>query len=87
MSFTRQPSRFAASRSRFSLTRRSPAALVRLVVLAALAAIAAGWGLWDHYTHVLPPMRVPAAHPTAAPTYDPDPGEIPVPEIVPDDGR
>jgi len=87
VSFTRQPSRFAAPRSRFSLVRGAPGALVRLLLFAALAALAAGWALWDHCTRVLPPMRVPVAHPSAAPTYDPDAGEIPVPEIVPGDGR
>jgi hypothetical protein len=38
------------------------------------------WALVRHYTFVPKPMLVPAS-PSAAPTYDADAGETPVPEI------
>ncbi len=87
MSFARKPSRFEEPQSRVPLPRRPPGALVRLVLFAALAVIAAVWALWEHYTRVLPPTRVPVSHPSAAPTYDADAGEVPVPEVSPGEGR
>ncbi len=49
-------------------------------MLALLAIAGAAWGLVRHYTHVPPPMVVPAS-PTAAPTYDPEAGELPAPDL------
>ncbi len=42
---------------------------------------AAGWALVRHYSLIPPPMRVPV-HPAAAPTYDIEAGELPVPETL-----
>jgi hypothetical protein len=53
--------------------------LLRTVVVGLLAIAGAAWGLVRHYTHTLPPLRVPVA-PREAPTFDADAGEIPVPE-------
>jgi hypothetical protein len=87
VSFTRKPSRFEEPQSRVPLPRRPPGALVRLVLFAVLAIVAAVWALWDHYSRVMPPWRVPVSHPSAAPTYDADAGEVPAPEVIQDDGR
>jgi hypothetical protein len=58
----------------------------RAAVLGVIAIAGATWALVRHYTVELPPMRVPAAPPRPAPTYDPDAGEMPVPEIFWSDG-
>jgi hypothetical protein len=39
------------------------------------------WALVRHYTHTLPPLRVPVV-PATAPTYDADAGETPVPDTL-----
>jgi len=68
--------------SRFKLPKLPPAVVVRFFVLALVGVIAAVWGIVHHYTTHLPPVRVPVpATPSAAPTYDVDAGELPVPEI------
>jgi hypothetical protein len=54
---------------------------MRIFGLAALVVIAAGWALVQHDCRDMPPMRRPVA-PAAAPAYDIDAGEIPVPEII-----
>jgi hypothetical protein len=72
---------FETPRSRLRLPRAPLSSLLRSILLAALVAIGAAWALVRHYSHTLPPMRVPAV-PTAAPTYDIDAGEMPVPETV-----
>jgi hypothetical protein len=46
-----------------------------------LAIAGAAWALARHYTHTLPPLRVPFV-PAAAPTYDADAGETPVPDTL-----
>jgi hypothetical protein len=43
----------------------------------------AAWALVRHYTHELPPLRVPVGA-APAPTYDADAGEMPVPEFLED---
>jgi hypothetical protein len=64
-----------------------PTAIPRIVLLALIGVLGAGWALVHHYTTTLPPLRVPRA-PSAAPTYDPDAGELPVPEFgEPERGR
>lgn len=65
---------------RFVLPRWPPVQIVRVVLLAVLGAFAAGWAIAYHYSARLPPMRKPVAS-APAPTYDPDAGEVPVPEI------
>ncbi|HXN31634.1 MAG TPA: hypothetical protein VN894_07230 [Polyangiaceae bacterium] len=55
--------------------------LVRVVAFAAFVVFAAAWALARHYSLTPPPMRVPV-HPTAAPTYDIEAGELPVPETL-----
>jgi hypothetical protein len=61
---------------------RPPATLVLRTALLGLVAIAgAAWALVRHYTHTLPPLRVPVV-PAAVPTYDADAGEVPVPETL-----
>jgi hypothetical protein len=59
----------------------SSALLVRTLLLGATAIAGAAWALVRHYTHELPPMRVPRP----APTYDADAGEMAVPELLPTD--
>ncbi len=54
--------------------------MVRFFVLALVGVAAAIWGIVHHYTTRLPPVLVPAT-PSAAPTYDVDAGELPVPEM------
>jgi hypothetical protein len=66
--------------ARFKLPKLPPAVVVRFFVLALVGVISAVWAIVHHYTTRLPPMLVPAA-PSAAPTYDADAGELPVPEI------
>jgi hypothetical protein len=81
VSFAKTPQRsFQPGRGRFHLPRVPPFAVVRFVLLAALGIAGAVWGLVRHYTHPLPPMRVPVS-PAPAPTYDPDAGEMPVPDF------
>ncbi len=69
------------------LPRRPPFPIVRAMLLAVLATAAAAWGLAYHYAAPRPPMLVPrtagGAGALAAPsaTYDPDAGELPVPEL------
>jgi hypothetical protein len=53
---------------------------LRVGALALMAIAAAAWGLVRHYTHVPPPMLVPTS-PAAAPTYDPEAGELPAPDL------
>jgi hypothetical protein len=82
VSFKKETPRFAAGRPRFSLPRRPPLALIRIVALAVLGAFASAWAIWHYYTTPLPPLRVavpPAPAPT--PTYDADAGERPVPDL------
>ena len=63
--------------------RASPASsaggTLRTVLFGLLAISGAAWALVRHYTHTLPPLRVPVV-PAPAPTYDADAGEIPVPD-------
>ncbi len=63
----------------FVLPRRPPVQVIRVVLLALLGAIAAGWAIAYHYSVRFPPMLKPV--PPPAVTFDPDAGEIPVPEI------
>jgi hypothetical protein len=60
-------------------------ALVRTAAFGLVAIAGAAGALVRHYTLELPPMRVPVT-PRAAPTYDADAGEIPVPEFFAEDG-
>ena len=64
---------------RFVLPRRPPVQAIRVVLLALLGAIAAAWAIAYHYSVRFPPMLKPVPPPAA--TFDPDAGEIPVPEI------
>ncbi len=82
MAFAKQERRRfdASGGARFKLPKLPPAAVVRFFVLALVGVAAAVWGIVHHYTTQPPPMRVPVT-PSAAPTYDADAGEIPVPEI------
>jgi hypothetical protein len=66
-----------ASRSAY---RGGVAVALRVAALALLAIGAAAWGLVRHYTLVPPPMHVPVS-PAAAPTYDPEAGELPAPDL------
>jgi hypothetical protein len=65
---------------RFALPRTPTVQFVRVALLAILAAIAAIWAIAYHYTVRLPPMLKPVAAAPSA-TYDPDAGEMPVPEL------
>jgi hypothetical protein len=58
----------------------APGLLLRALLLGAIAIAGAAWALVRHYTHPLPPLRVPLT-PSSAPTYDADAGEMPVPEL------
>jgi hypothetical protein len=53
--------------------------LVRAFAFGVMAILGAAWALVRHYSLTPPPMIVPVP-PRAAPTYDADSGEIPVPE-------
>jgi len=84
VSFARKPSR----RSPKTLLPAPPGGvgwIVRLILFALVAIAGAAWALVRHYTHPLPPLRVPV--PSAAPTYDADAGEFPVPETIPEEPR
>jgi hypothetical protein len=65
---------------RFVLPRWPTVQVVRVVLLAVLSALAAAWGIAYHYSAPRPSMLKPVA-PPPSPTYDPDAGEMPVPEI------
>jgi hypothetical protein len=58
---------------------------MRTIVLAALVAVAAAWALARHFSQTPEPMLVPV-RPAAAPTYDVEAGEVPVPETIEPDG-
>lgn len=77
--------RFEAGKSRFVLPPLVSSPIVRYVAYALLALFFAVYGIVRHYSAKLPPMHRTVTPPTA-PTYDPDAGEIPVPEVVPPDG-
>jgi hypothetical protein len=64
--------------------RLSTGLLVRTLIVGLIAIGGAVWALDRHYTHVLPPMRVPVP-PREAPTFDADAGEVPVPDFYKDD--
>jgi hypothetical protein len=66
--------------------RLSTGLLVRTLIVGLIAIGGAWWALDRHYTHVLPPMRVPVpGGPREAPTFDADAGELPVPDFYKDD--
>jgi hypothetical protein len=85
LSFAKKPSRPAAK-----TLLRAPQArfgwMLRLILFALVAIAGAAWALVRHYTHPLAPLRVPVV-PSAAPIYDADAGEIPVPETIPEEPR
>jgi hypothetical protein len=58
--------------------------MLRIVLLAALGIVAAAWALAAHFGAKHPPMLVPVS-PSAMPTYDPDAGELPAPDLEPTD--
>jgi hypothetical protein len=65
----------------FRLPRAPPWLLVRTFLLGLLAIGGAAGALLRHYTHEVPPLRVPRRA-APAPTYDADAGEIPVPDLL-----
>jgi hypothetical protein len=78
VSFAKKPVRpQPRPRSRVS---GAPGLLLRALLLGTIAIAGAAWALVRHYTHPLPPLRVPLT-PSSAPTYDADAGEMPVPEM------
>jgi hypothetical protein len=86
VSFTKNSHRrFDPGRTRFVLPRAPSLSLLRIALLALAGIVGAGWALARHYTRSLPPMRVPV-QPSTAPTYDPDAGEMPVPDLDLGDG-
>jgi hypothetical protein len=85
VSFAKKPRPFETPHSRLPLPRAFPFALVRTILLGLLVVALAAWALVRHYSRTLPPMRIPMP-PAAAPTYDPDGGELPVPELIESDG-
>jgi hypothetical protein len=80
VSFAKKPAR-PTPRVLVRASAPSSAAALRTVLFGLLAIAGAAWALVRHYTHVLPPLRVPVV-PAAAPTYDADAGEMPVPEVL-----
>lgn len=62
----------------FRASRMNLGSILRLLFFAALAIAGTAWAIVRHRTRVEPPMIVPAA----APTYDADAGELPVPELT-----
>ena len=84
MSFAKKPERPRVPALRGAQPSRVPyGLLLRTVVIGLIAIGGAAWALVRHYTHTPPPLRVPV--PAAAPTYDPDAGEMPVPDWADDD--
>jgi len=74
--------RKAATKGAASRLRPEPVPrglLVRALLFGLLAILGAAWALHRHYTVTPPPMLVPVT-PRAAPAYDADAGEIPVPD-------
>jgi len=84
VSFARKrvPSRPLARPRVFGLP---PGFFLRAALFGAIAIAGAAWALVRHYTHPLPPLRVPLT-PSPAPTYDADAGELPVPEVLGPEG-
>jgi hypothetical protein len=76
----------ARPRPRPASLREHVPTLVRALVLAVLVIAAAAWALFHHSSFVPPPMLVPAP-PKAAPTYDIEAGELPVPETIAPDAN
>jgi hypothetical protein len=85
MSFAKKPER-RARRPVLQGARVPSGLLVRTVFVGLIAIAGATWALARHYTHALPPLRVPVA-PREAPTYDADAGEVPVPDLFVQDGE
>jgi hypothetical protein len=85
MSFIKKPER-PAKRPTFRGTPVLSGLLLRTLLVGLLAIFGAAWALVRHYTHTLPPVRVPVA-PREAPTFDADAGELPVPDMVAPDGE
>jgi hypothetical protein len=85
MSFTKKPER-PVRKASFRGAPVSSGLLLRTVLVGLLAIFGAAWALVRHYTHTLPPLRVPVA-PREAPTFDADAGEVPVPDLVVPDGE
>jgi len=88
MSFAKKPERPKRRPASipFAGASLSKGLLVRTLIVGLIAIGGAAWALDRHYTHALPAMRVPST-PRAAPTYDADAGEFPVPDIFGDDAR
>jgi hypothetical protein len=80
VSFAKKPTR-PIPRVLLRASRPSSAAALRTVLFGLLAIAGAAWALVRHYTHTLPPLRVPVV-PAATPTYDADAGEMPVPDVI-----
>jgi len=85
MSFARKPPR-PVRRAALASASLSTGLLVRTLIVGVIAIGGAAWALDRHYTHALPPMRVPAS-PRAAPTFDADAGEFPVPDFFTGDAE
>lgn len=84
MSFIKKPER-PAKKPTFRGAPVPSGLLLRTLLVGLLAIFGAAWALARHYTQTLPPLRVPV--PTrAAPTFDADAGEFPVPDIASPDG-
>jgi hypothetical protein len=84
VSFSSQSKR-AAGRARPKTSSAALATLARTAVFGLVAIAGAAGALVRHYTHEVPPLRVPVT-PRAAPTYDADAGELPVPDFFASDG-
>jgi hypothetical protein len=81
VSFAKKAVRSPTRPPTFRLPRAPPWLLVRTFLLGIVAIGGAAWALVRHYTHELPPLRVPVGA-APAPTYDADAGEMPVPEFL-----
>ena len=80
MSFAKKPERRPVTKPAFRGASVASGLLLRTLLVGLLAIAGAAWALARHYTHTLPPLRVPVA-PREAPTFDADAGEFPVPEL------
>ena len=84
MGFAKKGARSIA-RSRVQVPWPGSGRLLRTFFFGSAAIFGAAWALVRHFTHELPPLRVPVA-PRNAATAEERPGELPAPDFEELDG-